>query len=311
MHKKILYYVNEIEQLTEGNFVFPISCEIDPSNNCMLNCSFCRFAAFRKKEKVDLDWDVYVTLLSELYSGGTKAITFTGGGEPLMHPKFNTMVAFANGLNFELGLITNGVNLHKLESPDTFKFIRVSIDAATPETYKTIKKGNLFDNVIRNIEAIIDRSKVAVGLSYVVCKENRDELEKASILAKELGVAYIQFKPAWTNHKAFTDYVPPEGAGVIVTERYIPEGRLPCTIAGLVGVVGADANLYFCCQHRGNPKYRLGSLKKGSFINYWKERMLLQPNVERCPQCRYMNYAKEYEELTSGNTMFFEHKHFL
>lgn len=311
MHKKILYYVDEIEQMTAGDFVFPVSCEIDPSNNCMLSCSFCRFATFRKRAKINLDWDVYVTLMAGLYSGGTKSITFTGGGEPLMHPKFNSMATFANNLNFQVGLVTNGVNLHQLKSPEIFKFIRVSLDAATADIYKLVKGNNLFNKVITNIKALSKNKDVLIGLSYVVCKENRTDLKKAAKLAKDLGVAYIQFKPAWINRHAFIDYVLPGGENIIMTERYTPKDQLPCTIAGLIGVVGADANLYFCCQHRGNPKFRLGNLNKDSFINLWKERMSIQPNIERCPQCRYMNYARGYEELTSGNTMFFEHKHFL
>ena len=139
MHKKILYYVNEIEMLDAGEFVFPITCEIDPSNNCMLNCNFCRFAAFRKRTKINLEWEIYITLLSELYSGGTKSVTFTGGGEPLMHPKFNAMATFAKSLGLEVGLVTNGVNLHRLDSPEIFEFIRVSLDAPDSVTYKKVK----------------------------------------------------------------------------------------------------------------------------------------------------------------------------
>ena len=99
MDKKINYYLREIDQLQSNEFVFPVTVEIDPSNNCMLDCSFCMYASYLKSDRCYLDWKLYVDLLKELRDGGTRSITFTGGGEPLMNKRFNSMVdlSFSNG----------------------------------------------------------------------------------------------------------------------------------------------------------------------------------------------------------------------
>lgn len=315
MEKKIYYYLDEIAEAKKGHFINPISCEIDLSNRCMLNCNYCMYKDYRKKKYVDLDMFIYKNLLSELKMFQVKSITFTGGGEPLMNPRFNEMVALALELKFEVGLITNGVLLSVVDNIDRFTFIRVSLDAGTPETYHKIKKVNNFDLVIDNVESAIEKN-AAVGLSYVVCKENADELEKIRqlLFTRKIKVKYIQFKPAYQNGNTFKfDFEKKKGYGnnAIVTKRFKAKDNLPCLIAGLVGIVGADANVYFCCQHRGNEKFKLGSLKEESFEFLWEKRFSIMPDISSCPQCRYMNYAKTYVDLMKEKNLFFEHRYFL
>ena len=48
MNNKIYYYIDKVEQLEKGNFVGPITCEIDPSNRCNADCNFCMFSKYRK-----------------------------------------------------------------------------------------------------------------------------------------------------------------------------------------------------------------------------------------------------------------------
>lgn len=311
MERKIHYYLDEIDRMQKGIYLNPISCEIDISNKCMLNCSFCMYKEYRKNNNVNLDKKIYEKLLYELKKIGVKSITFTGGGEPLMNPNFNNMFLSAKVLGFEIGLITNGVNLNEIDNPSMFKFIRVSLDSSDQIIYFKIKKKFEFDNIINNIKGGIKKG-AAIGISYVVCEENAKGIGEAEYLAESLGVKYIQFKPAWINNKSFVfDSLNNLSDKTIITDRYKAEDNLPCKIAGLVGIVGADANVYFCCQHRGNKKFKLGSLKENSFEELWKKRLIIAPNISKCPQCRYMNYTKAYKDLQEEKNLFFEHKNFL
>ena len=310
MHRKIYYYLAEIRDALKTGWISPITCEIDTSNNCMLGCKFCMYADYLKESRQNLDFDLYLDLVDELDQLGVKSITFTGGGEPLMNPKFNDMVAAAQLHNIEVGLITNGVLLDKVKNYDSFAFIRVSLDASTENMYVEVKGKNLFDKVIKNIKWALEQ-KATVGVSYVVCEENKNGIEDMIALGEKLGVSYVQFKPAWVNGSSFTDYTIPNVKKVIDMNRYIANSQLPCTIAGLIGIVGADADVYFCCQYRGDKRFSLGSLKNFSFNRLWKNRAKFAPNISDCPQCRYMNYAQAYEELMRGETLFLEHKNFL
>jgi MoaA/NifB/PqqE/SkfB family radical SAM enzyme len=269
------------------------------------------FDDYLEANRINLNYDVYQSLLCELRELRTKSITFTGGGEPLVHPKIGCMIKDALKMGFELGLVTNGVMLDKIEEHiDKFLFIRVSLDSYTREMYEEVKGGDFFDKVIENIKMALTKNKT-VGLSYVVNDKNNQRLELAQELADELGVAYIQFKPAYINGGTFKDYKLPSGKGVIETDRYLAKDHVPCSIASLVGIVGADANVYFCCQFRGNPEFLLGNLNQNSFGEIWKERLKMVPDISKCPQCRYMNYAKAYKEIIDRGTLFFKHRNFL
>lgn len=318
IENKIIFYMDEVHNLTKGGFEFPVTCEIDPSNACMLKCEFCLYKDHLAKSKVHLDWDVYTDLIYQLVAGQTKSITFTGGGEPLLNPKFNSMAEFAWTSGFEIGLITNGVLLHKVRDLSRFTFIRVSLDAANAETYKKVKGTDHFDRVIKNVREALKKNPM-IGLSFVVCDKNNQELEEAVELAHKLEVAYIQFKPAWLNSGKFDDFTLPISRrrlhstdhSIIETDRYIAKGKLPCQIAGLIGIVGADAKLYYCCQHRGVKRYELGSLRNDTFTHLWYKRSEIKPTIKDCPQCRYMNYAKAYEKLANKTNILYSHKNFL
>ena len=312
MNNKIYYYLDQVEKLLNGEFVPPVTVEIDPSNKCMLKCNFCMFENYRDCNNQILPWSVYQTLLGDLKDLGTKSITFTGGGEPLTHPQFNQMVGAALISGFQLGLVTNGVNLEKLENPKNFLFIRVSLDAHNEDDYFKVKGGAYFRKVIQNIEKMV-KAGATVGISYVVGPDNNKDLYKAEELATKLGVAYIQIKPAYLNdkRKIFTDFEYPDGRPTIETKRFLPTDTTPCSIAALVGIIGADSNVYYCCQHRGVDKFKLGSLKEESFTSLWKKRLAMKPNISMCPMCRYMNYTKAYKKILEEGDLFFQHRYFL
>ena len=315
MERKIYLYTNELLDILEGKWVVPPTCEIDLSNKCTLNCEFCLYASFRKEEGDNLPYNIYVSLLQGLLDQGVKSITFTGGGESLCHPNAVDMIRFAKKSGFDLGLITNGVLLDKL--PDSvlldFKFIRISLDAATSETYKKVKGANSFTRVIQNLSYLCGVKKTSgavlptIGISYVVCDHNNYEIQQAKTLAHSLGVDYIQFKPAWVNGKLYELDIE-RGENTYITNRYEAKDTLPCSVAGLIGIVSANGKMYFCCQHRGNKYYELGDLRKDTFATIWKRRKNIVPKIKECPRCRYMNYAEKFNNIPK---MLIAHRNFL
>jgi len=311
MDNKIYYYLDQIEKLNKGKFVSPITCEIDPSNSCNLKCDFCMFEEWRKNHCEHLDLDLYIEAVGSLHKMGTSSITFTGGGEPLMNPNYNIMAKIAKSLGFQIGLVTNGILLNKIDNIEDYLFIRVSLDAHNREDYKKVKGADQFDRVTQNITKALNRNKM-IGISYVVGPHNNKDLHKAEALANELGVSYIQIKPSYINDRGeiFKDFEYPDGKS-IATKRYLPKDNIPCTIAALVGIIGANGDVYYCCQGRGVDRLTLGNLKEKSFKQIWIERLALKPNVYRCPMCRYMNYTRAYKKILEKGDLFFKHRYFL
>lgn len=316
MERKIYLYTNEVLSMINGEYFPPISCEIDLSNKCQLKCSFCMYSSYRKEEGCHLDRALYQSLIHQLKSIGTKSITFTGGGEPLANPHAAEMIDLAFKEGFDIGLITNGVDLYSLPVYllNSFKFIRVSLDAASREVYKKVKRADFYDLVIDNISkaSSISNKKVVVGISYVICEDNEHEVYEAEKLSRELNADYVQFKPAWRNGGIYDGLYMGENEeqdpGVFVANRWKPTDSLPCVIAGLIGIVGANGKLYYCCQHRGKVQYELGDLTIDSFDEIWRRRKYIDPSIKECPQCRYMSYAKKFREIPG---MLINHRNFL
>lgn len=313
MYKKIGFYINEVDKIQRGEFVAPITCNINPSNRCQNRCNFCLFKD--KLGNVDLDYDLYVRLIHELAYLGTKAIVFSGGGEPLMHPRFGDMIAEARCRDFELGLITNGVQLDQyIEALYNFSFVRISLDAATAETYKKIKVANNFDRVRFGIEALMMKRgpNTIVGVSFLTTKENIHEVGKAQELADHWGVDYIQIKPAYdlvTEGISTIKVVPTKPSQVIT--RHAAPGGLTCAIAGLKAVVCADGGVYYCCVKKDDPDFFLGSLYEESFSSIWSRRSHFKPDIPKCGPCVYADYLEEYQKALAGNPLCYRHKNFL
>jgi MoaA/NifB/PqqE/SkfB family radical SAM enzyme len=303
---KIAFYLDEVGRLRNGEIVAPITCEIDPSNLCQNECSFC--ISGDNKDDTMMELSFFQNLLNELKLAGIQSITFTGGGEPTLNPDFNTMAALARAKGFKIGLITNGILLHTVYT-SLFEFIRVSLDAAVSRYYAEIKGTQYFGKVLDNIEAVRSRCKT-LGLSYVIDGQPPGDIRAAELKAECLGVDYIQFKPEnWIGGDR------PELRSPIslYSERQKDTTGLSCAIAGLVGIVTADGRYVFCCQHRYDLEFTIADLHTESLANAIKKRIVMQESVDisGCASCRYSSYSLAYRELTNPKNVFLKHKEFL
>jgi MoaA/NifB/PqqE/SkfB family radical SAM enzyme len=87
----------------------PAVCDVSVTNVCNAACDFCGFA--RDKTLVGprryLDPEAFLRALPILRRRRIRYMTFQGG-EPLVHPKIESLVAQAAGAGIDIGLITNG-----------------------------------------------------------------------------------------------------------------------------------------------------------------------------------------------------------
>jgi MoaA/NifB/PqqE/SkfB family radical SAM enzyme len=220
------------------------------------------------------------------------------------------MVIAAKIMDYKIGLITNGVALDTID-PSNFEFIRISLDAGTAEQYKRIKVSDHFDKVVGNIELVRDTVPI-VGISYVIVDQPKCDILAAELLAKEVGVNYIQFKPE--NDKILCPPELNEDISIYST-RFPVDSPMACHIAGLVGVITADGRYVYCCQHRYDESYTVADLNKTTLSNAIKARSMMKPNIERCRRdcytCRYEGYHNALKALTTKDKLLVEHRTFL
>ena len=127
-------------KVIENGKIIPIHLQLIPTNRCNQTCSFCSCSDRRKDLELSLDkMKGIINTASQL---GTKAITITGGGEPLMHKDLNEIIKYASELDIECGLTTNGYLLDRLEKHDNLTWCRISTSDEQKPAYDKISRAN-------------------------------------------------------------------------------------------------------------------------------------------------------------------------
>jgi MoaA/NifB/PqqE/SkfB family radical SAM enzyme len=87
----------------------PAVCDVSVTNVCNATCDFCSYAYNKQliKDKRWIDRADFGRALPILYRRGIRYISFQGG-EPLLHPEIERLVADAYGAGMRPVLITNG-----------------------------------------------------------------------------------------------------------------------------------------------------------------------------------------------------------
>ena len=225
-----------------------------------------------------------------------------------------------NGMS--VGLVTNGSLLGKYveEISETCTFVRVSLDAATPETHAKLHGAKDFQKITANIRAIARTRNIDVGMAFLVHPYNFQEVQEFCRLGNDLGVDYVQVRPVWMQGLALSqrivDFVIDDIKKAAETydvldvyarmDRFAEilerkKGFRDCLATPLVAVIGADLNVYLCCQFRGFSNRSFGSLKESSFKEIWhgerRRQMVTAVNVDKCPPCRYRTYNVTLSQL--------------
>lgn len=164
----------------EGEFVSPINVEISPSGKCQAACDFCFYRQEGKSlnglDKVLFEEDRMKSLIDEFAEMGVKSISWTGGGEPSMHPSFGKFVDWTHKSGLKQGLFTNGLIVNY--DSTKFDWIRVS------KTNRDWKEENLKE---------LNPKTLGMCLNY----DNSDmEVMLALKIAEQSGVDYLQVRPA-------------------------------------------------------------------------------------------------------------------
>lgn len=201
--QKLMYHPERLMALKNGERTFPVTCEIDLTNLCNHNCNFCIVKDMREEHKVSLKTPVIMGAIEQMKELGLKAISFTGGGEPLLHKDFYEILEHTHKLGIDTGLMTNGALLGKGGNWDFIKnlnWIRVSVGAGNREQYSKTQGKDDFDRVIENIYALTKARAsmgvdVNIGVRMLLDLDNYHTLTELAEKLRDSGVDYIQVAP--------------------------------------------------------------------------------------------------------------------
>lgn len=207
---KIFHHGDILKKIENGERVAPLYIRIKPTNVCNQNCYYCHY----KNPYLDLDeynpkdfipQEKMLEAIGDMAEIGVKAVTFSGGGEPLIYPYIEETMQMVINKGIDLSIITNGTLLEgeKAKLLAQAKWVRISLDAATEATYQAIRGVNqgMFTKLCANIAAFakIKNSNCELGINFVVGKENCAEVYENAKLMKSLGVNHIKYSPQMSN----------------------------------------------------------------------------------------------------------------
>lgn len=305
---KILWHYDRInEWLTTGD-TKPILFEYDASNACNQKCIWCTFDYL--KDKSIMSWDMMRAMILDMSRLGTKAINWTGGGEPLCNPHVAKGLELAHSLGIENGFYTNGQALNDeiIEAiVKTCSWIRISLDAGTAETYSKCHGVNasIFDKVLSNMKKLSDERKrtgsnITLGAGMLIHPLNLNEISLAIERVKNLEFDYFQIKPVvhsvwdgkqlddtwWKNdvmpklemasHKTTDRFKVLVSAykfyDIVDKEKDYGRNYKTCYSPLFMGTIGADGTVWNCCHLRGFKKFAYGNLKDKSLLDIWQSK---------------------------------------
>jgi radical SAM protein with 4Fe4S-binding SPASM domain len=338
---KLLKHNDRIEQMLAGEVVYPISVEIDLANICNHGCPWCSFNGFRQENWVKLPTGRGLELLWELAAVGVKSITFTGGGEPLVHQDAAQFFRCARIAELEYGVVTNGRRLEGPMAEEIAKgatFVRVSLDAGTTQTHQLLHATATpeYDRILANMAQMRDKAAgLTIGASFCVFDSNLHEIGEAARRVKAMGANYLEVRPVFATEWRGGGFSNPltrehverarthlqdakdahDGDGFRVIgmisrfDQVCDQSKAysQCRIGPLTTVINADGNLYHCCQQRGMKDFIVGNILAQSFEEAWqhaRERQMHEwIDVGKCPPCRYDGYNRILEDACIGDAL--------
>jgi MoaA/NifB/PqqE/SkfB family radical SAM enzyme len=356
---KVLQHLDRVRALCRGEHPAPVHVQIIISDLCNQNClGFCsyRTEGYSSNELFftrDAEGEIlsrnptrFIPLekvreiLEDCAAMGVKAIEITGGGEPTVHPNHATIFQTVRDLGMDLGLVTNGVALDEralapLAASGGETWVRVSIDAGTPETYTKIRScpprhWDLAWRTVRRLavaKATTPRSPLVVGVSFVLTKENWREVVMATQLAIAAGADNIRIGGLFQNSRTHYYDTFLDEARVLCAEavslatpdftvvnlfgdRYQdlvqgPPDYRTCGYQRLSTYIGGDLNLYRCCVQSYNRRGLIGSLKDQRFADVWwgivNNPEYLQFDARGCAMCQHNTKNRTIQEAIDAH----------
>ena len=301
---KFLNFSDQINAIDKGEIVAPVHIRVKPINLCNHNCWYCAYRTDNvtlgddMNDRDQIPKEKMVELAHEFVDMGVKAVTFSGGGEPLLYKSLPEIIEILAQGGIRIASLTNGSNL-KGKVADAFAkhgtWVRISIDAWDDESYVKSRgaKSNDFSKLIKNIKEFTNRNTQCVlGISLIVGKDNHNHITEVCALLKECGVDHVKISGAVVSNdaagnNAFHSSIKDEVARQILEakklenrdfkilnhyhdlEERFKKNYSTCPFLQFLTVVGADQCIYTCQDKAYTETGKMGSIEGITFKEFW------------------------------------------
>lgn len=202
---KVAYHPEHLVALKNGASTFPVTATLSLGNYCNHGCLWCSTAFFQEEKAASMDANLLVAWLRMAKNEGLRGVGYVGNGEPLAHKRFGFIASEASMIGLDQGIFTNGylIDRHFDILNDAFTYIRISLDAGSPEIHSELHDVPLthFGKILENVEKLIQRrgNKVSptIGVQFATHQRNVEDINSCAKICSAIGVDYLSIKPVF------------------------------------------------------------------------------------------------------------------
>ena len=318
---KILHHMDRLHALQKGAIAPPVNVEIDLSNRCSLGCEWCHFAythtrgplagkpsTFKPAQSTPggdlMQTGLALSIIDQLADAGVRSISWTGGGEPTLHPEFDTIIEYAHQ-RIEQGIYTNGAHIDTKRAAllkRSMTWVYVSLDAASQEAYRKCKGVDAFFKVCSGVTNLVNAiGDATVGVGMLLTRDNWKDYRAMADLALDLGADYVQFRPTvlpgedtgWMA-EAIVDLMSIQGrSGVeldlnrfVMYRDWQGHGYATCYWSAMQTVITPNGKCWTCVNKREFDGAEIGDLSMQSFYEIWRSHKAVAVDHDCRMMCR-------------------------
>lgn len=321
---KFALFPDHIAALRDGRLIAPVHVRIKPINKCNHACWYCAYRADNLALGEDMNEADRISepkmreIVDDLIRMGVKAVTFSGGGEPLLYKTLPDHIRKLAEGGVRVASLTNGANL-KGRMADAFAeygtWVRVSVDAWDDGSYAASRgiKPGAYTSLIQNLTDFAKRgSDCVLGVSFIVDGRNCGHIADACLQFADAGVSHVKLSAAVVSNDVHENNLYHRRlAGIVAAEieqarklettsfRIVDhyhemnerfEKAYPsCAFMQFLTVIGADCNVYACQDKAYTESGKLGSIADMSFQAFWESPALKKRMMKLDPRrdCRH------------------------
>lgn len=241
----------------------PLHFQLEPMIGCNLKCQMCQVPGYSKDRWRKMTMAEFSGIFDQIQP---IKVALSGAGEPFLNPDLLPIVRHAHKggasvlttTNFTLcagkfeEIIDSGLNL-----------LKISLDAARPETYEKIRGRNALEQILRDLRELqaVKRKKQSatpyVRLQFVLQSDNLDQVEQMIDIAKEMKADSMYFQPLETLLIQDRKEDLARGMGMETLQRKLSFARDRAAELGIgtnAGILLRSLSTYFRKYEPGIPK---------------------------------------------------------
>jgi sulfatase maturation enzyme AslB (radical SAM superfamily) len=234
--------------------------EFEATNHCNTRCLQCPHEVM-SRPRGRLEWSTYETVIRKIrghLKGERFSVSFSGMGEPLLHPLIFRFIAHVSGDAFT-SFASNGAALTEANMARLIEagldVVYLSFNGADAEVYERMMGGLPMERTLGNLRravALANGTRLRINANVSVTKANRDQLTAIRQRLNDEGIVDITYSMCHTRGGSLQD-------PAVVDTPPIPAEITHCDV--LANTLFIDwRGRAFICDHDIHGEHGLGDL---------------------------------------------------